>query len=73
MAEYISIHKCRMCGKMVEGGRTGRIVATREIVKIAITGKSDLVQGPAMIEPHICDDGNLGLADFQGFRKVGAD
>ena len=71
MAEYIAIHKCRLCAKIIEGCHTGKCIASKEIFNVACTGRSELVQGPWLVESHVCDDGSMGITDFQGFKKVG--
>lgn len=71
MVEYIAIHKCRLCGETIEGAHSGKGMATKVIIDIMNTGKSEIPVAPWLIEYHECKDGNLGITDFQGFKKVG--
>lgn len=63
MAEYQAIYKCRLCGKEY----VAKIIAGSEML---ITDETEFCSAK-MHRVHICDDGSFGLADFQGFRKVG--
>lgn len=71
MAEYIAIHKCRLCGEIYEGAHTGKGIAMKNMIDIMSTGKSEIPQAPWLIEYHNCKDRNIGISDFQGFKKVG--
>ena len=71
MAEYIAIHKCRLCGKLFEGAHGGEQIARKEMINLVVTRKSELIQSPQMMDIHDCSNGSYGMADFQGFKKVG--
>lgn len=70
MAEYHAIFKCRLCGKNYDSaGTTSRDVAIRETMLLCTGGKSYEPQAPQMTEAHFCKNGNIGIADFQGWLK----
>lgn len=70
MAEYISTYKCRLCGKVFACGKTytedeslKKIVKSCTILPLFPTDTGNI--------PHGCEDGSIGIADLQGFKKVG--
>ncbi|MDE7242882.1 MAG: hypothetical protein K2O18_02745 [Oscillospiraceae bacterium] len=70
MMEYRTIFKCRLCGETYEGGCTGNENVALRAVIFACMGKSSEPQAPTLTEAHSCMNGDIGVADFQGFRKV---
>lgn len=42
----------------------------RQAITLACLGILSQPQAPTLIEPHSCKNGDFGVADFQGFRKV---
>lgn len=71
MTEYHSIFKCRLCGYRYASG----CIYTKEImVRTVMDGcfRNVLLMpnAPSIIEMHSCQDGSVGVADFQGFRRV---
>lgn len=68
MAEYQAIYKCRLCGLELGAQRTGKDFAMRETALLAC-GFYDKCKSPNHTI-HFCDDGSVGIADFQGFKKV---
>lgn len=69
METYQAFYKCRLCGKVFGAQRKDRITAISEIA-ITVCGFDDKRKVPNQTI-HICDNGeSLGIADFQGFRKV---
>ena len=70
MAEYIAIHKCRLCGEIIEGAHANKMYAIKSMFGITINGKPDVPQAPWLIEYHECKNGDIGITDFQGFKKV---
>ena len=65
---YRAMYKCRLCGKVFDGGkRTSFNVATMETAKMLTGYKSSLY----MTEMHHCADGAIGVADFQGWMEEG--
>lgn len=70
MREYRTLYKCRLCGERYIGGVTkSRKVAIKEA---AYAANNEILEpnSPALIEPHICKDNGIGIADFQGFEEV---
>lgn len=55
---YEKIYICKMCGKKLEMGASNRIEAD-----INLLIKNDRVR-------HICDNGDLGVAEFAGYKKI---
>lgn len=70
MSTYVAIYKCRMCRETIEAHRTGESMAMK-YAHGAISGNVFYPMDPHMVEPHRCDNGDIGIADFQGFKKVG--
>ena len=70
MSTFVAIYKCRLCEKIEEAHHTGKTLATHYLQN-AILGQVLNPTHPHMIEPHQCDNGSIGIADFQGFKKVG--
>lgn len=78
MSEYKSIFKCRLCGETYESACTGNEEIALQSVVFACLQNENLnfpklifPQSPSITEPHHCKNGSFGVADFQGFRKVG--
>ncbi len=68
--EYRTVFKCRLCGECYESGCTGSEAVALQSAIRACLGLPSQSQAPTMTEVHSCRDGSLGVADFQGFRKV---
>lgn len=68
--EYKTVFKCRLCGECYESGCTGSQSVALQATVCACLGKSFQPQSPDLTEPHFCKNGDIGVADFQGFRKV---
>lgn len=68
MAVFQSIYKCRLCGLELVAQRTGKDFAMCETAMLAC-GFYDKCKSPNHTI-HFCDDGSVGLTDFQGFRRV---
>lgn len=69
--EYRTVFKCRLCGECYEGGCTGSEKVVFNATLSACLGiPSKDPQAPCMTEVHSCKDGGIGVADFQGFKKV---
>lgn len=71
MMEYRTVFKCRLCGECYESGCTGSEAVALQSVTFACLGLPSQPQAPTMTEPHACKNGDIGVSDFQGFRKVG--
>lgn len=68
--KYRTIFKCRLCGEIYEGGCTGSQSVAMQAITLACLGILSQPQAPTLIEPYSCKNGDFGVADFQGFRKV---
>ena len=76
MTRYISVYRCRLCGKeYVEGGTdTGR-TAMNGAIEAALIG-SGVEPGrmcenaPTLFSVHNCDGGSYGISEFLGFKKA---
>ena len=76
MAEYVAVYKCRSCGRT----HTDSLISEKEAEKCLMmfekgkmhyssrSGRNDIYKHKGH---YYCPDGSLGIADFQGFRKVG--
>lgn len=69
--EYRSIFKCRLCGKQYEsGGMCNNLdLVVNETIRRCIGIACKEPQTPSMTEVHLCGNGNIGIADFQGWEK----
>lgn len=71
---YQTVYKCRLCGKKINQ----EIPEQAEIMVDGILGcghKQEIynhmdVCNLGKTTLHNCEDGSLGLVDFQGFKKV---
>jgi len=76
--EYISIYKCRYCGKTFKGAITGNeSIAFASIVYVCTDGylTKDMSIKKQMMEkayPHI-EPGHYGVGDLIGIEKVGGE
>lgn len=73
MAEaFEAIYKCRLCGETFNSGVTGKTIAHATLIGFATNVDTSKITGNKipLNEMHYCEDGSLGFADFQGFRKV---
>lgn len=73
MPEYQAIYKCRLCGEIFtdsliseEEDKCMEKLETGKPIYRSISGRNDI----SMFKPHLCKNGDNGMADFQGFRKV---
>lgn len=69
MAEYVMTYKCRLCGKVFACGKPctedeaiKKISKNSLILPLFPTDKGDI--------PHSCEDGSIGIADLQVFKKT---
>lgn len=76
MTRYISVYRCRLCGKeYAEGGTdTGR-AAMNGANEAALTASGIepgrlCMNAPTLFSVHRCDGGSYGVSEFLGFKKV---
>lgn len=76
MTRYISVYRCRLCGKeYAEGGTdTGR-AAMNGANEAALTASGIepgrlCMNAPTLFSIHHCDGGSYGVSEFLGFKKV---
>lgn len=55
---YIKIFRCKMCGKEIQKEKVNRLVAELDYLK------------ETKKERHFCNNGDLGIAEFIGYRKL---
>lgn len=55
---YIKIYKCKMCGKEIKKGYANRIIADIDCMK------------DNRKEKHFCTNGDIGVTEFVGYRKI---
>ena len=67
---YGAVYKCRLCGKLVDSGtRAGRAIAMKE-TSCMINGIQSKKSGCiAMVIWHICDNAEIGICDFIGWKE----
>ena len=71
---YKAMYKCRLCGKVYEGGAvTGRRgTALNNMFHLVVRGEPLESQAPSLQTVHFCDsfeNGDMGVADFIGWRE----
>lgn len=78
LTKYVNVYKCRLCGEIYTPSGTNSEIAAwkgtlHEIMRASglDTPCSTPEVTPTMFEMHCCKDGNYGVAEFQGTRKVG--
>lgn len=76
MTRYISVYRCRLCGKeYAEGGTdTGR-AAINGANEAALTASGIepgrlCMNAPTLFSVHHCNGGSYGVSEFLGFKKV---
>lgn len=71
MTGYQAIYKCRLCGEIYNGAFTGNeniAISTAVCACLGINHKEP--QSPHLCEIHNCKNGDLGIGDFQGYKKI---
>ena len=68
--EYKTIFKCRLCGECYEGWCKCDKKHALQAARFACMGTLSSPETPHLIEVHNCKNGDIGIADFRGFRKV---
>lgn len=68
---YRAVFKCRLCGETYTTCTCSEILA-RRTAQNACDGIFDELHGlaPQMNEIHNCSNGNIGIADFQGYELM---
>ena len=68
---YKAMFKCRLCGEVFTSGAvTGnKGLAVQAIVDMDLN-RHTVIQAPHSIQTHFCENGDIGYADFIGW-KVG--
>ena len=67
--EYISLHKCRMCGEVIEKSITSdKNLIIQSMVEME-THIYTIPQAPRKTDIHFYDNGNIGMCDFIGWKK----
>lgn len=66
-----AVYKCRLCGKRYFDGETNRSTAIAFIAGLTTNEYFEIDEqlGISRTDIHNCEDGSLGFADFQGFKK----
>lgn len=69
MSFYYAIFKCRLCGETFTDSGTGsKALALRAAINAALQLPTE-PQGPGLHGVHSCANGDIGVADFAGFRN----
>lgn len=64
---YKAVYKCRCCGKVFDSPmRTGKNTAVNSIMSMCV---GSVFQNVRINDLHLCENGNIGLADFIGWQK----
>lgn len=67
-----AVYKCRMCGKTYTVQQAGKDIAKMCMIELVAGVRGSVPGAPSIIDMHHCGgehDGDLGLADFQGWEK----
>ena len=86
MTEYRFIYKCRLCGGTNESTCVSKEGTAQGLLTLACLGNPPLSAQIAnewheaysnpyqekieLLTTHICQDGQMGVADLQGYKKV---
>ena len=72
MTEYRFIYKCRLCGGTNENTCVGNVVTAQNMLIRACLGNPKIGNQDTVeiLTTHICMDGQMGIADLQGYRRV---
>lgn len=69
----IAVYKCRLCGAVFNyNATTTAKIAEACLVQLHVNVKGVIPNAPNLTETHHCGgghEGDLGLADFQGWEK----
>lgn len=74
MTRYISVYRCRLCGEKLETvGTPNKDLAEKIMAQVTNPSRqpSSLEHSPDLYSVHHCESGGIGLADFEGFAKIG--
>lgn len=67
--EYKAVYRCRLCGAEYKPGATaGEAIAAAHMYELAADLCGIVPEAPRKIEPHLCPDGSMGVADFLGWK-----
>lgn len=72
MSRYLAFYRCELCGETFAAAEAGDRETAQKAALYASMGEQLQPQGPMLCDIHICDNGNIGIAKFLGFKK-GAD
>lgn len=75
MSKYVAVYKCRLCGEIFydsliseEAEKCLMAFEKGKSYYLSHSGRNNVSRYKGH---YYCKDGSLGVADFQGFRKVG--
>lgn len=65
---YYAFYKCRLCGEVFESraGTSDISLVTHWLDELRLAN----TQHPLRVCKHVCNDRDIGLADFLGFKGV---
>ena len=66
---YQAIYKCRLCGEEIHGEK-GIYPSYHHGAIPQMNVDNNMIYFSKTVA-HDCNDGSFGIADFQGFKKVG--
>ena len=68
---YNSEYKCRLCGAIFwDGGTSSRQLAVKVTTALVCDVPCKMENKPQMLTVHACPGGSVGVADFQGYRRM---
>lgn len=71
MTGYQAIYKCRLCGEIYNGEFAENKRTALITIGCACAGEQLCgTQGHSLCWRHICKNGDLGIGDFQGYKKI---
>lgn len=68
---YMALMKCRLCGSVYKSmGTSDKLLALTTAID-ACCGTVKEPGAPSLYAVHHCENGNIGIADFQGYINDG--
>ena len=75
MSRCIAIYRCRLCGALISSGKPAEVPDDMLLEMLGRFIRNQAVPWVAqnkspMYTAHRCEDGNMGLASFAGFKTT---
>ena len=67
---YKTLYKCPLCGKTFTDMPTGELITRNDIVVLEKVGNTQKYVSPRQNIIHHCSNGDIGFAEFVGFKRM---